>query len=155
VIRRPLFQRHGAGNRHRRYHPICSGHDAQHGNRDNTALRAAVNAYRATLGVAPVLASQIDSSRFNTFRGDQPGGRMRITPGGSLATGIAIGISGGVCSAYVNPTTWPVRRNFGLIGSHTKSIVGAPGCSRPFGGDRSRSTLTLPGTPILIDAPRD
>jgi hypothetical protein len=37
------------------------------GNRDNTALLAAVNAYRATLGLAPVLASQIDSIRFNSF----------------------------------------------------------------------------------------
>ncbi|HTA69466.1 MAG TPA: carboxypeptidase regulatory-like domain-containing protein [Bryobacteraceae bacterium] len=37
------------------------------GNRNNTALLAAVNAYRATLGLAPVPASQIDSSRFNSF----------------------------------------------------------------------------------------
>jgi hypothetical protein len=37
------------------------------GNRDNAALLAAVNAYRATLGLAPVPASQIDSSRFNSL----------------------------------------------------------------------------------------
>jgi Carboxypeptidase regulatory-like domain/TonB dependent receptor len=37
------------------------------GNRNNTALIAAVNAYRATLGMAPVSASQIQSSRFNSF----------------------------------------------------------------------------------------
>ncbi len=37
------------------------------GNRDNAALIAAVNAYRATLNLAPINASQIQSSRFNSF----------------------------------------------------------------------------------------
>jgi hypothetical protein len=37
------------------------------GNRDNAALVAAVNAYRATLNLAPITASQIQSSRFNSF----------------------------------------------------------------------------------------
>jgi hypothetical protein len=37
------------------------------GNRNNSALIAAVNAYRATLNLAPINASQIQSSRFNSF----------------------------------------------------------------------------------------
>ncbi len=37
------------------------------GNRDNGKLLTAVNAYRATLGLAPFTSSQIDSSRFNSF----------------------------------------------------------------------------------------
>ena len=37
------------------------------GNRDNATVLTAVNAYRATLGLAPIAASQIDSSRFNSF----------------------------------------------------------------------------------------
>ena len=37
------------------------------GNRDNAALVSAVNAYRATLNLAPISASQIQSSRFNSF----------------------------------------------------------------------------------------
>ena len=39
------------------------------GNRDNAAVLAAVNAYRASLStpLAPLGASQIDSSRFNSF----------------------------------------------------------------------------------------
>jgi hypothetical protein len=37
------------------------------GNRDNTALLAAVNAYRAANNLGPIAASQIDSNRANTF----------------------------------------------------------------------------------------
>ncbi len=37
------------------------------GNRDNAAVLAAVNAYRASLNLAPVAASAIQSSRFNSF----------------------------------------------------------------------------------------
>ena len=37
------------------------------GDRDNTAFLSAVNAYRATLGLAAIASSQINSSRFNSF----------------------------------------------------------------------------------------
>lgn len=37
------------------------------GDRNNSSFLAAVNAYRATLGLAAIPASQIDSSRFNSF----------------------------------------------------------------------------------------
>jgi hypothetical protein len=37
------------------------------GNRNNAAVLAAVNSYRATLGLAPVGAAQIQSSRFDSF----------------------------------------------------------------------------------------
>jgi len=37
------------------------------GNRDNRTFLAAVNAYRATLGLAPIAASQLDSNSYNAL----------------------------------------------------------------------------------------
>jgi hypothetical protein len=44
-----------------------SGLSRNLGNRDNSAVLSAVNAYRSTLGLAALPGSQIDTGRFNSF----------------------------------------------------------------------------------------
>jgi len=44
---------------------FVSGTTRAMGNRDNTAMMAAVNTYRATLGLAPISATQIDGNDYN------------------------------------------------------------------------------------------